>query len=159
MRKTMIVLGLGLGLALATAGTAVAQRSGSTMGDAKEVVTQPGRDVGIGKGDVPPVLARAADSPYGSAGTRTCAQLTAGIRALNRELGPDFGAGAQRGPSVVRTGGAAVVNTILPFRGIVREVSGAASADRRIAAATQAGIARRGYLRGLYTQRGCRTGM
>lgn len=148
-----------LALVLATAGPAAAQRGGSTLGDAREVVTQPGRDVGIGKAQVPPVLARAADSPYGSTGTRTCAQLTAGLRALNRALGPDFGAGTPRGASLAKTGGAAVVNTLLPFRGIVREVSGAASADRRIAAATQAGIARRGYLRGLYTARGCRTGM
>ena len=149
---------IALGLALALTGTASAQR-GSTVSDARQVVTQPGRDVGLERTKVPPVLAAAADDPYTRKGVATCAQLTRAIRALNRELGPDFGSDDGRKPSLLKRGGAAVVNTLLPFRGIVREVSGAASADRQLAAATQAGIARRGFLRGLYTQRGCRTGM
>jgi len=49
------------------------------------------------------------------------------------------------------------VNTLLPFRGIVREVSGAAPAERKLAAAVGAGFARRGYLRGLHQARRCST--
>ena len=49
-----------------------------------------------------------------------------------------------------------MVNSLIPFRGVVREVSGAAAADRRLTAATQAGFARRGFLRGVHQTRGCR---
>jgi hypothetical protein len=49
-----------------------------------------------------------------------------------------------------------VVNSIIPFRGVVRELSGSAEADRRLQAATDAGIARRGFLRGVQRIRGCR---
>lgn len=146
-------------LVLGAAGSGAAQKSSSTLGDAKEVVTQPGRDVGIDKKDVPAILAEAADDPYSLDSARTCGQITNAIRALNEELGPDFGAEPGKKPSLLKAGSAAVVNTLLPFRGIVREVSGAASADRRLAAAAQAGIARRGFLRGIYTSRKCRTGM
>jgi hypothetical protein len=38
---------------------------------------------------------------------------------------------------------------------VVREISGAAAADRELAAATQAGFARRGFLRGVHQTRGC----
>lgn len=148
-----------IAVTLAIAGTGLAVAQSSTMGDAKEVATQPARDVGIDKKNVPPVLAEAADDPYTLANVRTCGQITNAIRALNAELGPDFGAEPGKKPSLVKAGSAAVVNTLIPFRGIVREVSGAASADRRLAAATQAGIARRGFLRGTYTNRRCRTGM
>ncbi len=41
-------------------------------------------------------------------------------------------------------------------RGLVREVSGAAPAERRKNAAIDAGYARRGYLRGVYETRRCK---
>jgi hypothetical protein len=50
-----------------------------------------------------------------------------------------------------------VVNTLIPFRGLIREISGAAPAQRRLNAAIDAGFARRGYLRGVLRTRGCKT--
>ena len=52
--------------------------------------------------------------------------------------------------------GRSVVNSLIPFRGLVREISGAAPAERRLQAAVTAGIARRGYLRGLAGARSCK---
>ena len=77
---------------------------------------------------------------------------------LDRALGPDFDDAPQKGDSIAKAGGKAVVNSIIPFRGVVREISGAAAADRRLAAATDAGIAQRGFLRGVYQTRRCRAG-
>ena len=57
-----------------------------------------------------------------------------------------------------KAGGTALVDSIIPFRGLVREVSGAASSERRVQIATYAGVARRGFLHGMYRARGCRTG-
>lgn len=152
-------LGVTVLLALALSGTGLAQKTDSTVDDAKDVVTQPGRDVGIDKPDVPPVLLAAQENPYGNDGAQTCAKITASLGALNAELGPDYDSDAERKKdSVLKKGGSIVVNSLVPFRSVVREVSGAAAADRRMQAATQAGIARRGFLRGLYSARRCRTG-
>ncbi len=48
------------------------------------------------------------------------------------------------------------MNSLIPFRGLVREVSGAGPAERRLNAAIDAGIARRGFLRGLQRAEGWR---
>jgi len=48
------------------------------------------------------------------------------------------------------------VNSFIPFRGILREVSGASEHQRRIRAAIQAGLARRGFLKGVGETHGCK---
>ena len=53
-----------LAISLALTGTGLAVAQNSTLGDARQVVTQPGRDVGIDKKDVPSVLAEAADERH-----------------------------------------------------------------------------------------------
>jgi hypothetical protein len=133
------------------------QKKDTTIRDTKEVVTQPARDVGIDKQKIPGVLLDAQQAPYSLRGTATCAQLAGALDDLDKVLGPDFDSGAPgKKTSVAKVGGAAVVNSIIPFRGIVREVSGAAAADRRYQAATDAGVGRRGFLRGIYLSRRCR---
>ena len=87
-----------------------------------------------------------------------CGGLAAELIRLDEALGPDLDAhvrGDDRATQLAETGGEMVVNSLIPLRGIVREVSGAASADRRKAAAVNAGLARRGFLRGLAEERGC----
>ena len=63
---------------------------------------------------------------------------------------------AHRFRSVLNAVGKTIVNSLIPFRGLVREISGAAPAERRLQAAVAAGIARRGYLRGLAGATKCR---
>ena len=129
----------------------------TTGQDAKQVVTQPARDVGIEKTRVPPLLAEIGDDPYSMRDTGNCRQISAAIGALNGVLGGDFtGAAPPKRRNIAKAGGAAVVNSLIPFRGLVREVSGAGPAERRLDAAVQAGFARRGFLRGLQRARGCR---
>lgn len=152
-------------LALGLAGTAPAlarQQDESTGGRVERVVTQPARDVGLRRVTIPPVLERAAADPYGLTGAGSCAQISAALDALDGVLGPDFDSPpADRGSRAGRlaeTGGRALVDSVIPFRGVVRELSGSAEADRRLQAATDAGIARRGFLRGVQRARGCRAG-
>jgi hypothetical protein len=122
-----------------------------------QIITQPARDVGIEKTDIPPLLVEVSDNPYATAGTASCGQISSSIAALSKEIGPDFTASpVQNKRNVAKIGGAVVVNSLIPFRGLVREVSGASAADRRLSAAIDAGIARRGFLRGLQTARKCR---
>jgi hypothetical protein len=126
-----------------------------------EIGSQPARDVGVMKRQIPPILVRAKDDPYSLQGLKTCKQLAAEITELNVVLGADYVAGVEtkenKAGKLAEAGGKTVINSIIPFRGLVREVSGAAPADRRMKAAQEAGYARRGFLRGVHANRGCRS--
>ncbi len=123
----------------------------------EEIVSQPARDVGIAKTKIPPLLLEVSEAPYTTAGTATCKQIAASIAELNEVIGPDFSTSpAKNKQDFAKIGGAAVVNSLIPFRGIVRAVSGASAAEQRKNAAIDAGIARRGFLRGLQSARKCR---
>lgn len=135
-----------------------AQDKPSDLDQAGKIASQPARDVGAAKTKIPPVLEMAAENPYTLSGLGTCGAMAAKLGELDKALGPDFDDGPQKGESLASVGGKAVVNSIIPFRGVVREISGAAAADRRLAAATDAGIAQRGFLRGTYQARRCRAG-
>lgn len=131
--------------------------TGKTAG---HIAGQPARDVGAQKVEIPAAVQLAAAAPYSLSGLRTCARLGRAIFALNEVLGPDY-AGVvtvreNRAGKLAEAGGKTVVNAFIPFRGLVREVSGAAPAERRLDAAIKAAIARRGFLRGVATARKCR---
>jgi hypothetical protein len=124
-----------------------------------EIATGPVRDVGVAKTEIPPVLARAAANPYSLGGTANCAQIRSGMNALSAALGTDFTAHPpgreNRAGKLAEAGGKTLVNGLLPFRSLVREISGAAPAQRRLNYAVDAGYARRGFLRGLAVGRKC----
>lgn len=143
-----------------TAGAPVEEKRDGTMDKAGEIASQPVRDIGISKKEIPEVLVKAAENPYAAPPSRRCAALRTNYAALNEALGPDFDANAEKNENragrIAAAGGEMLVNSLIPFRGLVREISGAASADRQRNAAIQAGLARRGYLRGLANARRCR---
>jgi hypothetical protein len=126
-----------------------------------EIGTQPARDVGVMKRQIPPILITAQEDPYSLTGLKTCKQLAAEVTRLNEVLGPDYVVGNElkenRAGKLAEAGGKTVINTIIPFRSIVRELTGAAPADRRMNAAVDAGLARRGFLRGVHAKQKCRT--
>ena len=125
-----------------------------------EIGPQPARDVGLSKKKIPPVLEDALDDPYSLKGLKTCAKLTAEIQRLNEALGPDYGVDNEytenRAGKLAEAGGKTIVNSIIPFRSLVREISGAAPADRHLEALGDAGLARRGFLRGVHLKQGCK---
>ena len=141
-------------------GAPAAPKKPSDLDQAGRIASQPGRDVGALKTKIPPILQSAVADPYGLAGKGTCAAIAAEIRQLNEPLGPDLVAGPRpqenRAGKIAAAGGKTVVNTLIPFRALVREATGAAPAQRRLDAAVDAGFARRGFLRGVYQTRRCR---
>lgn len=144
-------------LAIATFVAVLGPVEVSLAQSAKQIITQPARDVGVEKTDIPPLLIEAGNNPYATAGTVNCAQISSAIDALTKVVGPDFSTSpAVNKRNLAAIGGSAVVNSLIPFRGIVREVSGASAAERRLSKAVDAGIARRGFLRGLQSARKCR---
>lgn len=163
VRRSIAVYALALILPAAVLAQTPAQESGTTAERARDIATQPVRDVGLRRDEIPPVLERATIDPYSLSGVGTCARLAAAVIELNAVLGADFDAPPEpegnEGGRIAAAGGRALVNSVIPFRGLVRELSGAASADRQLQAAVNAGIARRGFLRGVHRSRGCRTSL
>ena len=151
-------LWIGMAVAMFAAGPAFAQDKQQSTGDrAGEIAEQPAKDVGVVKTKIPPVLQNAAAAPYSLSGLSKYTRIAAAFDALGEALGPDFVGGVDRKKSrKVKVTGDTVAGLIVPFRGIVREVSGAASAQRALNAAVDAGFARRGFLRGVYQTRGCK---
>ena len=136
------------------------KRKDGALDKAGNIATQPARDIGIDKEQIPAVLLKAVENPYAPPPSRSCAGLKASLGELNAVLGEDFTVGAKanegRTGRIAEAVGKTIVNSIIPFRGLVREISGAAPAERRLQAAVTAGIARRGYLRGQAAAKGCK---
>ena len=153
----------GSAMLLAGASVAFAQPAPekSTGQIAEDVATQPVEDVGIDKREIPEVLQKITEDPYSLSGLRTCKAIGAAITELDSVLGDDLDVkedkdrDQKRKETAGRIGGM-IVNSLIPFRGIIREVSGAASRERRYNEAVYAGVARRSFLKGIGQQRGCK---
>ncbi len=113
-------------------------------------------DLNLAKDEIPSVLLAAQANPYASAGVQSCEDITAALAPLDTALGPDMDL-AEGNRERISPGGVAksVVASFIPFRGILRELSGAAEHQRDFQAAIYAGAVRRGYLKGLGEQKGC----
>ena len=127
---------------------------------AEGVVRQPIKDIGLMRENPPEVLKDAQKAPYTLAGLKSCADLRRAVGELDVVLGPDVDAVDDQGDALparlAEAGAKSIVNALIPFRGLVREASGAAEADRKFRMMVAAGMARRGYLKGVAGQRKCR---
>jgi hypothetical protein len=125
-----------------------------SMGDA---VTTPVSDLNLKKGEIPPLLVAAQERPYHLGGLERCNQIAAAVRELNQLLGDDIDLPQEDAQRVTAGRVAkAAIGSFIPFRGLIREVSGANTHERRMQAAIDAGIARRAFLKGYGQARGCR---
>lgn len=124
----------------------------------RDVVSTPASDLNIGKQDVPDLLIAAQADPYALGTLRRCSQIAAAVGELNAVLGDDVdltGDDPAKRTSAARLTQSAV-GSFIPFRGLIREISGANASDRRLALAIQAGYVRRAFLKGVGLQKGCR---
>ena len=118
---------------------------------------QPFRDLSLIQDKLPEVLKHAAESPYDVTNSVDCPQIRQEISELDAALGPDLDELATKKGSVA---GSMVEDLIggvvkIPFRGILRKVSGAQKRDDALRAATLAGMVRRGFLKGRVSQLAC----
>lgn len=125
--------------------------------DAIDVAATPITDLNIRKEDIPKLLTDAQASPYATVGLGRCTQIAAAVGEFDAVLGDDLDLPAtpqQR----VKPGRVAqsLVGSLIPFRSIVRELSGANAQNRMVDAAIQAGVARRAFLKGYGEAKGCR---
>ena len=145
---------------LIVATPALAQQKPSDAQVVGDIASQPVQDLNLKTKHIPEVLERATGDPYAVRTLRNCRAINGAIAALTVELGPDFNSPEESGARKISGTKVAksIVQSLIPFRGVIREASGAAGAARRYEAAVDAGIARRGFLRGVARSRGCRVG-
>jgi hypothetical protein len=135
-------------------------KSGSVGG----AVTTPLRDLGMQKTDIPDVLLQALTDPYARPPRRyNCRYLISLVRPLDDALGPDMDLLPAGDEDLLKRGKSGVLGTaadvassaLIPFRGVVRKISGAESHERLVHSAIVAGNVRRAYLKGLGEAKGC----
>lgn len=153
LRAPLVIAVLGLTACASTASTTT-KREPDALGDA---VSQPFRDLSLVRRLALPILTRAATAPYSLENLDDCPALKTEIVALDAALGPDLDApDAKERSAVDQLFSDAVGNAVeLPYRGIIRKITGAEKRDRRIAKTVVAGLARRSFLKGVYLKSDC----
>ncbi len=119
-------------------------------------IQTPMDDLGLRREAIPPVLIEATESPYSLLGLTQCPQIIAKVEALDIALGKDIDLPQDNGS---RLAAGDLVNfaasSVIPFRGIIREVTGASGRQRQMQEAVLAGFARRAFLKGVGQTRNC----
>ena len=151
-------------LAASTLMTACATTNTELRGDERPddvegALMTPVQDVGLSKIEVPRYL-QELTNPYATRPT-DCEDIRSEIATLNDILGEDLDIpedeAERREKIAINAAGTTVSSVLIPFRGVVRAISGASSNERRAREAYQRGLVRRGYLKGLSGQMGCTT--
>ncbi|WP_313553181.1 hypothetical protein [Brevundimonas sp.] len=123
--------------------------------------TAPLDDLNLRRQQVPEVLISSRVAPYAIRGLSTCTAIGDEIAELDDALGPDVDQSLREESAADQVANAALgtvrdtVTDFIPMRSWVRRLSGAAAHDREIQSAIRAGSVRRGFLKGLWLQRGC----
>ena len=125
-------------------------------GSAAQTVQTPMDDLNLRKREIPVALQDALQDPYATDGLGQCAQITAAVDSLNAALGDDIDLPREGGLRLSASELADfAASTFIPFRDIIRAVSGASSRQRQLQEAVLAGFARRSFLKGLGAARRC----
>lgn len=157
MKRTPLFLLALSGLVLATA--AQAQKGApeeSTIKDTANSVTEP-----FDGKEVPEKLQAIQRDPYSLVGLGKCSAIVREVTELDAVLGPDINeqvdeARAKKREQAAGRVAGSVAGSIIPFRGLIGEVTGANDERRRYAAAIYAGTVRRSFLKGVGLERGCK---
>ena len=128
-----------------------------------EVMLSPLGDINLRKQRIPKKL-KAIKSPYEPLPVTNCETILVEIITFDEILGPDLDSvryenakakSKRKTRETTLDVAEAGVKSFIPFRGLVRAATGATKHENNIRKAYRTGMARRGYLRGLYDARGC----
>ncbi len=161
MRLKMLVLSIPVLALVSFAAVAQSGEPGKPVTDkdvgAGEVAQTPVTDLNLKKDELPPLLIAAVQRPYTLRELTGCQQIAAAIGELDAVLGDDVDLpqidGRRTSPGRVAQ---SVVGSFIPFRGVIREISGASERERQLQTAVLAGVARRSFLKGIGEARKCR---
>ena len=143
-----------------------------TVKGAWQAVQSPFEDIGIKKQTIPEKLQRIVDNPYSMPEEKSCQGVQEEIVELDLLLGPDVctpenqtgmadsvkGQYVEQGAGFARDQAVGMVSSkvnIIPFRGVVRRISGAEKHVKLVERSYQAGKLRRAFLKGLLISGGC----
>lgn len=130
-------------------------------------VKSPFEDLNLVRNEIPAELEKLSGSPYALPSPLQCKVLKQEIAQLDSLLGPDMapkiakdddidyaeeGAGLLQGQAVGFVAGKA---SIIPFRGVVRQITGAARHSKEYARAYESGKLRRAYIKGISSALKC----
>ena len=127
---------------------------------AVNAVSQPLKDTNLKRDQIPAKLLIVRDDPYNLENMRGCRALGFELGELDAILGADVNevelqsVSEKRERSISQIAGG-ILGGLIPFRGVVRELTGANEAERDYLTALAAGFARRSFLKGVATTRGC----
>lgn len=143
-------------LAAIIAAPAAAQDVTDNSVSARDIAMAPLHDLNLRRDEIPDVLIRAAEGPYANPGLTKCTQIKTEIADLDAVLGDDFDTAQQQErkltPGKVALG---FVTGLIPYRGIIRQLSGASDHEHDFKQAISAGLMRRAYLKGLGEAQNC----
>lgn len=134
----------------------------------KDAATSPLSDLNLMRVEIPEPLIEAQKQPYAVPTDLSCHVLDEEVLVLDVVLGPDLDAPAvdadesmmERGSNEAKSAAEGALRSttegIVPFRGWVRKLSGAARHSKKVAAAINAGTVRRAFLKGLRVAKACK---
>lgn len=132
-----------------------------------DAATSPLNDLNLIQTEIPAVLTEAQNQPYAIPTEISCNSLATEIQDLDSALGPDIDTPAtESNPGLIERGTNAAKNSafstlqnssesIVPFRGWIRKLSGAEKYSKKVAASIAAGTLRRAFLKGLKVSKEC----
>lgn len=142
--------------------------------DAFSALQTPLEDLNLKRDPIPKMLEICATNPYAMPLPPQCATIPTELTELNRLLGPDMEPEplpwlpkpkkiairpyVSQGVSMAQDQAVGIVRSkvdIIPFRGMVRRVTGAEKHAKKVARAYEAGKLRRAFLKGLLSAYGC----
>ncbi|HQT51876.1 MAG TPA: hypothetical protein PKX06_00100 [Phenylobacterium sp.] len=133
----------------------------------RDAAMAPLEDLNLKQKGIPDVLLRARADPYDMEGLSRCEPIAGEIGRLDAALGPDLDEApppdtrtrAEKVGGAIKDAGISELRSesrsLLPFRGWVRKLTGAARHDKKVQAAIRAGEVRRGYLKGVGMRMNC----
>lgn len=151
------------GMLLSMTGSAMGQTADPEKSDketAMDVASQPAEDLNLKKTEIPEELLEIEEAPYSLKGIKNCRDIRDAVKKLDKVLGDDLDVIEEDSKSDKRRKtagsiGKSLIGGLIPFRGLVREITGAAADKRRYDQAVYAGVVRRSFLKGVGKQRGC----
>lgn len=121
-----------------------------------DIARTPLEDLNIDRDDTPEILLIALRDPYASVGLADCNDIRSEIALLDRALGADFDIARDESQGLTMGGAAkSILGSFIPFRGVIRQVSGANDRVRSQRLLILAGMSRRAFLKGLGQGRDC----
>ncbi|WP_140985410.1 hypothetical protein [Asticcacaulis tiandongensis] len=146
----------------------VRKSAGDVRGGFSDAVSAPLVDLNLKRKEIPPVLLRAVANTYDLGGLYQCEEMAAEVRQLDAVLGPDFDEppapneidtyterGGQMASKYTLDAVRGAATDIIPYRSVIRRLSGAEKHHRAYEKAVDAGHVRRAYLKGIGMHKNC----